>query len=79
MSIEEDYTPAQVDAIRKAYTLLGEHFDQALICVDSESEKATDEGERQHCFYYCSHGSNTGAVGLAYRALKHLTRETKIE
>lgn len=68
---EGEFTPAQDDAIKKAYSILGEHFDNALIAVSWEPEDS--ENDAFSLFYK---GGWMAAIGLASMAKKQLEEKT---
>lgn len=62
MSAEEKdlMTPAQREAVRKAYALLGEHFRSSVLMVDFDIED--DDGSTAHVAYWA--GGSMAALGL---------------
>jgi len=59
----DDMTPAQRDAIRKAFSLLGEHFEHVLIALDWETEDEKGDRCNAHTCYW--HGGAMACLGLA--------------
>lgn len=55
-----NFTPAQEKALADAWTLLGEHFDTVLLCIETEHE--TEHVNVSTTFW---RGSLMAAIGLA--------------
>lgn len=62
MDQPDEMTPAQRQAIAKAWELLTEHFDSVLLAVDFETT-ANGELQNAHAGYW--HGGSMSAIGLA--------------
>lgn len=73
-SSETKFNPAQEDALKKAYTLLGEHFDYALISISTDYE--ADMTGRTCAQEVVWKGGYISAIGLAEYA-KHKILTTK--
>lgn len=58
----DSMTKAQRDAIRKAYTMLGEHFPRVLIVVDYELDDGNGKEEDAHEGYW--RGGALAAIGM---------------
>lgn len=59
-------SPAQRDAICKAWSLLGEHFEQVLLVVNWECDGDQGEVEEAHEGYW--HGGAMANLGMAHFA-----------
>lgn len=70
--MDSSLTPAQQDALEKAYSLLGEHFDSVLIGVLAET---TTPNSQEEAFRCCFKGGFTTAIGLASRCHDRLLHE----
>jgi len=66
MSEETHRTPSQDDAVKKAWDLISEHFDRALLVVDVECE----DGDDGHQVFW--HGGFLAGLGAAEYAKHHL-------
>jgi len=75
---KDDMSPAQREAVQKAYQILGEHFDCSLIVVSFEMVDDQNEQANAHVCYW--HGGFMPALGLAtycHDRMLHGTPETK--
>ncbi|MFM7009374.1 MAG: hypothetical protein ACKO0Z_08615 [Betaproteobacteria bacterium] len=59
--MQDPFNPAQRQALQQAYSLLGEHFDRALIVVDAELDG--DDGANAHEVLW--KGGYMAALGMA--------------
>lgn len=60
--MHDPFNPAQRNALKQAYLLLGEHFDRCLIVVDCviEDEQGTCDAHEA-----CWNGGSMAAIGMA--------------
>jgi hypothetical protein len=69
MIMEPTLTKSQDAALKQAYDLLTEHFDHSLICVETEVDQSTDDGQQQQYFTFLFYGGRSTAAGMATRAV----------
>lgn len=66
-----DLTKSQEEALERAWSILTEHFDRALLVVDSDVDnrdgRNTDDSS---CLW---HGGYMSAIGMAHYALNRIT------
>ena len=58
---EDAFTPAQREAVEKAWDLLTEHFDRVLLIVDYETRDAHGNCDAHEGFW---HGGSLAALGM---------------
>ena len=72
MDANKTFTPAQEEALRKAYDLLGEHFDRVVMIVDTEVDGQTsDPGDATDITWK---GGFMAAMGMIHYAHARLTK-----
>lgn len=63
----DDLTPAQEEALKKAWDILGEHFDRVLLVVDTETPQGQQDA---HAVFW--QGGALPAIGMASYAHQRL-------
>ncbi len=64
------YTDAQAEALAKAFEMLSEHFDSAIVAISAEVPDVNGELVEQSRIYWA--GGYTHAVGLAQISAHHI-------
>jgi hypothetical protein len=72
-------THAQRDALIRAYSILGEHFDHSLIAISTASELRTEKGEEGDAIRVFWNGGYIAAVGLSIITNKILMTHSPVE
>ncbi len=65
---EEKHTQAQKEALTKAWDLITEHFDRAVLLINTD--KLSDDQETTTCYYW--RGGVLSAIGLMEVAKQRL-------
>lgn len=65
MSDTDPMTPAQREALDKAWNILAEHFERVLLVIDWDVETGEDRNSRVNAHECLWHGGSLSAIGLA--------------
>lgn len=63
MTEADPLSPAQRQAVQKAWDILGEHFDRVLLVIDTEVEGEGGRRDDAHEGFW--HGGSMAAIGMA--------------
>lgn len=70
-------TPAQNEALDRAWGLLCEHFDVCVLGINTEIDRSINAGELATYKNFMWHGGDMPALGLAHWVTSALAREPR--